>query len=115
MSYYSDVAFILYKEDHEELKKIGSDLKMDDRPFFMLYPDKLIDFIVEDKRYVFCEYDCIKYYKEREDVKAFKDFLSKHSHSFVRLGETIDDTETDFEYGSDYVFERLSVKQEIDF
>lgn len=92
MGYRSEVAIVLWKPDYKEMiKKAPQDIKEQIKNCFTIG-----EFETPDETYVCMYHDWIKWFPEVDAGQEYiKNFLDSHRHSFVRLGEDTDDTETD--------------------
>ena len=95
MGYYSKVAIAL-NEDHwkqlvERVKK--ADLNNDWLKRFVNNPRGVME--TPDEKYVLLTTEC-KWCTLFPEIHLIESFLRRHRHSFIRIGESTDDIETDF-------------------
>ena len=93
MGYESKVAIVLQKEDYDELnekfiKKFGERKCENDLPSFF---DKIGEFTTPDNTYVCMFSYYTKWYESYDDVALIMDYLGDHRHTYLRIGENIDD------------------------
>lgn len=104
MGYRSEVGLALLENDYNELIKLA-------KPLLEIYGDCAI-LSVEPKhydrgygnKYVYLYWSSIKWYQNFEEVDLVEDFIKTHPHSFLRIGEDIDDVVLDINDDGIYDF-----------
>lgn len=114
MGYRSDVTMVLWKPHFDELIK-GLSAKEEWKYLADIFKRNAKEGTTPDETYVMTSVDCFKWYSEYDEIDFVERFLNKHRHSFIRIGETVEDIEIDNkswdEWGSDEEFEwMLDVK-----
>lgn len=88
MGYRSDVAFVLWKPDFEELVKRMR--KVDE--YWANYLEGNAKYMTTpDETYVKSSFEWVKWYDEYEWVDCINSFLREVRHAFVEIGEENDD------------------------
>ena len=108
MGYRSEVAIAMRKEDYELLKGFDKENKN-----LM----ELLD-IAEVKEFdgvTVIRWDWLKWYDSFSEVQAIEEFLGKLSdedkpYRFIRLGEDIEDTEIEYNYGDEEKYGDISYR-----
>ena len=99
MGYYSDIAISIRKEDFELLKEF-------DKENQNLMELLEVAEVKESRGAVVIKWDSLKWYSELSEVQAIEEFLGKLSdedkpYRFIRIGEDVDDTEIEYNYGDE--------------
>ena len=108
MGYRSEVAIAIRKEDYELLKEFDKENQ------------NLIELLeianIKEYNEVIClKWDWLKWYSEFPEVQAIEEFLAKLSdedkpYKFIRIGEDIDDTEVEYNYGDEEKYRDVSYR-----
>jgi hypothetical protein len=113
MGYLSDVQIVLLKSDYTELiNKLESKADYSYLYLAEIFKDSAKEMTTPDETYVMFGTNLIggiKWYISYPEIALVEDYLSKHRHSFIRIGEAMDDIEIDNksedEWGCDEEFE----------
>ena len=95
MGYRSTVALVLTKSDYEELEKKYTSGSIPEASSLMDVFDYKGEFSTPDETYVGLYADWIKWYTDYGEIAAVEDFIRDVRHSFVRVGEDLEDIEKD--------------------
>lgn len=108
MGYRSDIAISMRKEDFELLKEFDKE----NRNLVELLG---VAEVKESRGAVVIKWDSLKWYPDFPEVQAIEEFLGKLSdedkpYRFIRIGEAIDDTEVEYNYGDEEKYEDISYR-----
>lgn len=108
MSYRSDIAIAMRKEDFELLK----DFDKENKNLMELLE---IAEVKESRGVAVIKWDSLKWYPEFSEVQAINKFLWQLSNEdkpyrFIRIGEDIDDTEIGYNYGDEEKYGDISYR-----
>lgn len=87
MSYYSDAAAVMYKKDYEKIKEkiFAIDDEYDKEYFTRATLEERDDLVI-------IKWDNVNHFGSNSlSMKMFLDFLYTVPHSFIRIGEGVDD------------------------
>lgn len=108
MGYRSEVAIAMRKEDYELLKGFDKENKN---------LVELLDVaeVKESRGVVVIRWDSLKWYPEFPEVQAIAEFIAELSEAdkpyrFIRLGEDVDDTENEYNYGDEEKYGDISYR-----
>ena len=115
MSYRSQVAIAISKENYEVLKNFDEGNK-NLREFLDVAEVK------EDNNVVVIRWGYVKWFPEFPEIQAIQEFLcyvsdKNDSYRFIRLGEDIEDTEIETNYGEeddDDIVDAIQIYRDID-
>lgn len=100
MGYRSEVGLALLEEDYNKLLELAKPL-IEQYGEYAILGDKPSYCERDGEKYVYFHWDAIKWYPEFEEVQLITGFLKDHPHSFLRIGEYIEDIEYDVNDGND--------------
>ena len=108
MGYRSDIAISMRKEDFELLQEFDKE----NRNLVELLE---VAEVKESRGAVAIKWDSLKWYPDFPEVQAIEEFLGKLSdedkpYRFIRIGEAIDDTEVEYNYGDEEKYGDISYR-----
>lgn len=108
MGYRSDIAISMRKEDFELLKEF-------DKENQNLVELLEVAEVKESRGAVVVKWDSLKWYPDFPEVQAIEEFLGKLSdedkpYRFIRIGEAVDDTEVEYNYGDEEKYGDISYR-----